>query len=127
MPFSGPIRTQWRPDGVTMIVLSSVGYTDPRGRVWPLPGGTIIDGASIPGLFQGAVNIGGPYTGLHRDAAAYHDAAYATPGVKKADADRMLRDAMVELGCPQAQVDAFYGAVRLFGGPAYEAAQRSAA
>jgi hypothetical protein len=127
MSFDGPIRTQWAENGLEMIVLERVTYTDPNGRVWIVRSGFVTNGASIPGFFQGAVGIGSPFTGKHRVAAVFHDAAYATSGVTKEDADHMFRDAMRDLGCEQNMIDALYDAVHLFGHGNYNAAQREAA
>ena len=46
--FSGPIETRWENDGVTMVLLNELRYTDPYGKVWVAPAGSRVDGASIP-------------------------------------------------------------------------------
>lgn len=125
MPFSCPVRTQWRDDGVTMIVLDAMEYTDPDGRVWNVPGGFVTDGASIPCELWSL--IGSPFTGKYRVAAVFHDAAYQTLGVARGDADNMLREAALELGCEHWRADAIYEGVRLGGLSAYRQDQAEAA
>lgn len=128
MSFDGCVRVQWHSNNVDVIVLEDFSYTDPAGRVWTARKGQLSNGLSLPRLFEGAVNIGTNFTGPARIAGLLHDTAgYGTAGVTKADADHMFRDAMRELGCPQAQIDALFDAVHLFGGSAYAAAQREAA
>src|SRR4051812_13535146 len=39
-------------------------YVDSNGRSWPVPAGTVVDGASIPQPFWSI--IGGPFEGLYR-------------------------------------------------------------
>lgn len=124
MPFSGPVRTQWVDDGLHMIVLDELVYTDPDGRAWKVPAGFVTDGASIPAEFWGL--LGSPFTGRYRVAAVFHDAAYATLGVGKGAADNMLFEAMLELGCERWKADAIYEGVRLGGLDAYAEDQRAA-
>ena len=125
MSFSGPVRTEWLPDGVHMRVLVEIDYTDPSGHVWTVPAGFVTDGASIPQEFWSL--IGSPFTGLYRVAAVFHDAAYDNWGVKRDDADNMLRCAMLDLGCSRWLADTIYEGVRLGGEMSDEGDQRSVA
>jgi hypothetical protein len=121
MSFSGEVEAEWLPDGVNMRLLSPISYTDRNGRVWSAPAGFVTDGASIPQEFWSL--IGSPFTGKYRTAAVLHDAAYRTLGVTKDDADLMLRDASLELGCPHWIAEALYTGVRFGGVDAYAADQ----
>jgi hypothetical protein len=125
MSFSGPVRTEWLPDGVHMRVLEEVVYADPSGHWWTVPAGFVTDGASIPQEFWSL--IGSPFTGLYRVAAVFHDAAYDNWGVAREDADNMLRCAMLDLGCSKWLADTIYEGVRLGGEMSYEGDQRSVA
>ena len=125
MSFSGPIRAEWAPDGVHMALLEAVAYTDPQGRVWNAHAGFVTDGASIPQQFWSL--IGSPFTGKYRVAAVFHDAAYATLGVLKDDADRMLFQACLELGCARWIADALYAGVHEGGFDAYVGDQATTA
>ena len=125
MPFSNPVRTEWLDDGVHMRVLDAMTYTDPDGRQWKVPEGFVTDGASIPPELWSL--IGSPFTGEYRVAAVFHDAAYATLGVARGDADNMLREASLELGCEHWRADAIYEGVRLGGQSSYSNDQFAAA
>lgn len=125
MPFNAPVRTQWCEDGLHMVVLDELTYTDPDGRVWKVPAGFVTDGASIPNEFWGI--IGSPFTGKYRVAAVFHDAAYATLGSGKGACDNMLFEAMLELGCERWRADAIYEGVRLGGKSSYDDDQKAAA
>lgn len=125
MPFSVPVRTRWLDDGVHMEVLDDLEYVDPDGRVWRVPAGFVTDGASIPTELWSLV--GSPFTGLYRIAAVFHDAAYNTLGVARGDADNMLREAALELGCEHWRADAIYEGVRIGGVSAYVEDQKAAA
>lgn len=125
MPFSGKVRTEWLDDGVHMVVLDPLLYVDAKGRSWTVPAGFVTDGASIPRELWSL--IGSPFTGRYRVAAIFHDAAYCALGVAKDDADCMLREAAIELGCPGWVADALYEGVRLGGLGAYAEDQRKSA
>ena len=122
--FSGDVKAEWLPDGVNMRLLEPLSYTDNSGRVWSAPAGFVTDGASIPEVFWSL--IGSPFTGKYRTAAVLHDAAYRTLGVAKDDADRMLREASLDLGCPEWLADVIWQGVHLGGVDAYARDQREA-
>jgi hypothetical protein len=123
--FSAPVQAEWLPDGVHMRVLVEISYTDPAGHVWTVPAGFVTDGASIPQAFWSL--IGSPFTGLYRVAAVFHDAAYDNWGVARDDADNMLRNAMLDLGCSAWLADTIYEGVRVGGEQSYIGDQRSVA
>ena len=124
MPFVGAMHTEWLPDGRLMRVLEAPVFTDSKGRRWTIKQGRIIDGASIPRPFWSIT--GGPYEGLYRTPAGLHDDAYNTLGVAKLDADLMLLEACLEMGCPRELAQVLYEGVRLFGYAAYDEDQRAA-
>jgi uncharacterized protein DUF1353 len=90
--FSGPVDTRWESDGVTMVLLNELRYTDPYGEVWVAPAGSRVDGASIPRAFWSL--IGGPFEGKYRKASVLHDVAYTEQTRPWQDADRMFYNAM---------------------------------
>ncbi|WP_087004908.1 DUF1353 domain-containing protein [Rhizobium sullae] len=47
------------------------GFEDPNGLMWPVPEGTIVDGASIPQFLWSV--IGGPFEGAYLKASVVHD------------------------------------------------------
>ena len=90
--FSGAVETRWEADGVTMVLLNELRYTDPYGVVWVAPAGSRVDGASIPRAFWSL--IGGPFEGKYRKASVLHDVAYDKQTRSWEDADRMFYNAM---------------------------------
>jgi len=71
--YTGEVKTKWLKDGLKMEILRDFSFTGPDGRVWNAPKGSIIDGASIPKVAWSL--IGGPYSGIYRDASVIHDIA----------------------------------------------------
>ncbi|HSH39313.1 MAG TPA: DUF1353 domain-containing protein [Chthoniobacterales bacterium] len=90
--FSGPVETRWENDGVTMVLLNELRYTDPYGQVWVAPVGSKVNGASIPRAFWSI--IGGPFEGKYRNASVLHDVAYEEQKVSPQEADLMFYNAM---------------------------------
>jgi hypothetical protein len=90
--YSGPVETRWDNDGVTMVLLSELRYTDPYGDVWVAPAGSKVDGASIPRAFWSV--MGGPFEGKYRNASVLHDVAYDDQSRPWEEVDRMFYNAM---------------------------------
>lgn len=90
--FSGPIDTRWENNGITMVLLNELRYTDPYGEVWTAPAGSRVDGASIPRPFWSI--IGGPFEGKYRNASVLHDVAYEQQKKPWQEVDRMFYNAM---------------------------------
>lgn len=112
--FSGNPRTEWLSDqggDRDMRVLEAFWYTDPQGRRWDAPAGTVINGASIPRTLWSSV--GSPYTGDYRRAALVHDAVVGAEGIGRADADTMFYFACLCGGCSALQAKLLYAGVRL--------------
>lgn len=113
--FSGNPKTEWLRDPAKpdreMALLESFSYTDPEGRLWMAPAGSVINGASIPRPLWSIV--GSPYTDDYREASVVHDVACATPGVSRRDADRMFYFACLAGGCPVEQARMLYLGVRI--------------
>ena len=89
------------------------GFKDPAGRVWPVPSGEKVDGASIPQLFWSF--IGGPFEGNYLYASVVHD--YYCRVKTRADKDTHLNFyyGMRAKGVPKPQADKMYWAVSSFG------------
>ena len=90
--FSGPVETRWENDGVTMVLLNELRYTDPYGEVWIAPAGSRVDGASIPRAFWSV--MGGPFNGKYRNASVLHDVAYDEQKRSPQEVDLMFYNAM---------------------------------
>jgi Protein of unknown function (DUF1353) len=99
--FSGNPKTEWLVDKSgadrNMRLLEDFLFTDPDGRKWPAPSGSIIDGASIPRPLW--TTVGSPYTDDYRRASVVHDVACDSPTIPRKDADVMFYHACIAGGC----------------------------
>ena len=111
--FSGPVEARWESDGVTMVLLNELRYTDPYGEVWVAPVGSRVDGASIPRAFWSL--IGGPFEGKYRKASVLHDVAYDQQARSWEDVDRMFYNAMRCSGVGALTAKTMYYALRRHG------------
>ncbi len=113
--FSGNPKTEWLNDPNSpdrdMKLLEDFWYTDPNGRKWPAPMGSVVNGASIPRPLWSIV--GSPYTDDYRDASVVHDVACRDSSVVRKDADRMFYYACLAGGCSEEQAQLLYVGVRL--------------
>jgi hypothetical protein len=82
-----------------------------------VPAGAEIDGASIPKVFWSIV--GGPYTGLYRNASVIHDYYCDVRTRPWKEVHRMFYDAMLASGVDKMKAKLMYLAVR-FGGPRWD-------
>ena len=113
MPLSGPIRTEWLPDGRSMRILEPVTYTDPDGVEWYASAGDVVDGASIPRFLWRLV--GSPFVGLYRVASVFHDVACHDRDRPHEQVHRMFHTCMLESGVSDGKARMMYHAVRDFG------------
>lgn len=111
--FSGPIETRWENDGVTMVLLNELRYTDPYGEVWVAPAGSRVDGASIPRPFWSL--IGSPFSGKYRNASVLHDVAYEQQNRPWEEVDRMFYNAMRCSGVGAVTAKTMYYSLRRHG------------
>lgn len=111
--FSGPVEARWESDGVTMVLLNELRYTDPYGEVWVAPAGSRVDGASIPRAFWSL--IGAPFEGKYRKASVLHDVAYDQQARSWEDVDRMFYNAMRCSGVGALTAKTMYYALRRHG------------
>lgn len=87
---------------------------------YSVPEGFVTDFASIPRLFWTV--IGHP-AGRYAQAAVLHDCLYSTGAAKRAEADRIFREAMAVLGVPGWQRWLMWAGVRIGGGLAYQSGE----
>jgi hypothetical protein len=72
--FDGRVAVEWLSDGGLdrdMRLLEPFAYRDQDGKIWSVPAGAVINGASIPQVLWSI--IGSPYTGGYRRASVSHD------------------------------------------------------
>jgi hypothetical protein len=119
--FEGDVRTLWLVEGEVgddgpdrrMQLLEDFAFVDPNGVRWLAPGGSRIDGASIPRALWSIA--GDPFSGTYRRASVLHDVACDARTQPSKVVHRMFYDAMVADGTSESQAVEFYTAVRLFG------------
>lgn len=69
--YSGTVKAEWLTKTREMRLLEQFFFKDPNCKVWAVPKGAVVDGASIPQPFWSL--IGGPFEGRYRDASVVHD------------------------------------------------------
>lgn len=113
--FSGNPRTEWLTDPYSpdrdMRLLEDFSYTDPSGKVWLAPAGSVINGASIPRALWSSV--GSPYTDDYRNASVVHDVACDDASIPRKNADVMFYNACLTGGCSKSQAALLYAGVRI--------------
>lgn len=118
--FSGHVIVEWidgQNEERDMRLIDPFAFTDPKGKIWSVPAGTTIDGASIPQALWSLV--GSPYTGHYRRASVIHDYYCDTKSESWQDVHRMFYDAMLAGGVAEVQAKIFYAAVYA-GGPRWK-------
>lgn len=90
------------------------GFADAKGKLWTVPAGSKVDGASIPQAFWSL--IGGPFTGKYREASVVHDHYCKTKTETWQDTHRVFYDGMRANGVAESLAATMYGAV-YFRGP----------
>jgi hypothetical protein len=111
--FRGKIVAEWMSDGRKMKLLQSLEYVSSEGVPWPVPMGTMVDGASIPSVFWSV--IGGPFEGLYRGPSVIHDFYCSTRLRTSTDVHKVFYDAMLTTGVGPKQAWLMYQAVLRFG------------
>lgn len=69
--YSGKVKAEWLAKTREMKLLEPFAFKGPDCKVWPVPKGALVDGASIPQAFWSV--MGGPFEGRYRDASVVHD------------------------------------------------------
>jgi hypothetical protein len=111
--FSGNPAAELLPGGRQLRLLQPFSYTDPRGRTWIAPSGTVVDGASIPRAFWTV--IGGPLEGSYRNASIIHDHYCVTKSKPWQEVHRVFYDGMISAGVGRQLAALMYFAVFKFG------------
>ncbi|ANS78625.1 hypothetical protein SGUI_1229 [Serinicoccus hydrothermalis] len=112
----GPLRLELRSvDGRDFTLLRAVGYTTPEyADALVVPAGFVTDFASVPDLFTWLV----PKSGDFLPAAVLHDAlvrpgSHEGPPVRRHEADRIFRTAMIALGTGRVRAWLMWAAVTI--------------
>ena len=97
-------------DGTRRVkLLEELIYIDPRGKRWIAPKGSVVDGASIPKVFQKV--IGTPYGGEYTLASVIHDVACMEQKEPWEEVHRAFYDAMLASGVEKHKASIMYLAV----------------
>lgn len=97
----------------SMRIDKTVTFTDPKGNIWRVPKGAVVDGASIPQTLQPFV--GTPFVGNYRRATVFHDFYCDTKLRKWKNVHEMFYYAMRADGVSKTQAEIMWAAVRYFG------------
>ena len=110
--FVGRIVAQWLP-AREMKLLEKFEYISSDGTRWPVPVGTVVDGASIPQAFWSL--IGGPFEGLYREASVIHDCYCQVRTRADRVVHNMFNEAMLTSGVNSSKRLIMHQAVLRFG------------
>jgi hypothetical protein len=111
--FHGDLIVKALSDGRKLQLTHPFAYRDPKGRLWPVPSSTIVDGASIPQTFWSI--IGGPFSDKYRDASVIHDYYCERKSRPWRDVHLVFYNAMRARGVPTSKAKIMYAAVYNFG------------
>jgi hypothetical protein len=111
--FQGSVTAEWLNDGRRMRLTKPFGYIGPDGRNWPVPAGTVVDGASIPSSLWSVIGV--PFEGLYRDPSVIHDYYCDTRTRKYEDVHQVFYDAMLTAGVGHSKAWLMYEGVSRFG------------
>jgi len=97
-------------DGTKRVkLLEELVYIDPNRKKWTAPKGAIVDGASIPTIFQNV--IGTPYGGEYTLASVIHDVACNEQKEPWEEVHQMFYNAMLASGVEEQKASTMYLAV----------------
>jgi hypothetical protein len=100
-------------DGRNATLLAPFAYIDPAGTRYEVPGGTVVNGASIPWPLWSI--IGSPWTGRYREASVVHDYHCEIKKLTWQAVHRNFYTAMRANGVDEVQAKIMYAAVYRFG------------
>lgn len=110
--YKGKIITEWL-GSVNMRLTEPIEYIDTEGLRWPVPSGTVVNGASIPKFLWSLV--GSPLHGNYRAASVIHD-HFCDVRTRSSDAvHKMFYSAMITSGVANSRAWLMYEAVNKFG------------
>lgn len=102
--------------GRLMELQAPFAYAEASDRIWTVPAGAVVDGASIPRVFWSLV--GGPWDGDYRDASVIHDWYCAVRVQPWKDTHQMFYRAMLRSGVSPRKARILFLAV-YYAGPSW--------
>lgn len=118
--FFGKIVVEWLehkgPDRDVKL-LGEFGYIDPDGKIWKVPAGAVVNGASIPEVLWSV--IGSPFVGDYRKASVIHDYFCDRKNENSKSVHRMFYYACLAGGVSKSKAKTMFAAV-YWGGPQWK-------
>jgi len=111
--FEGRLITEWLDDGRNMKLIDSFAYRSPSQQLWPVPSGTVVNGASIPRFLWSL--IGSPFGDKYRKASVIHDYHCEVQLRPSEEVHHTFYEAMLDSGVGASQAWIMYQAVLRFG------------
>lgn len=111
--FNGDLIVKTLKDGRDLELTHPFSFTDPAGRLWSVPTGTRVNGASIPKAFWSL--IGGPFEDKYRESSVIHDHYCDERSAPWEDVHLVFYNGMRANGVGSVKAKLMYGAVYAFG------------
>ena len=111
--FRGELIVKALKDGRKLELTHPFSFIDPTGKLWGVPAGTVVDGASIPQAFWSIA--GGPFEDKYREAAVIHDHYCEEKTDTWQNVHLVFYNAMRASGVGPKQAKLMYAAVYNFG------------
>jgi hypothetical protein len=111
--FEGQLIVEILDDGRNVELKTPFAYKDSAGKLWSVPTGTVVNGASIPQAFWSV--IGGPFEGKFREASVIHDYLCDTQAATWEDTHLVFYNAMRANDVDVLKAKLMYAAVYNFG------------
>jgi hypothetical protein len=111
--FEGDLVVKVLDDGRKVRLAHPFAFKDPAGKLWSVPTGAVVDGASIPEAFWSF--IGGPFEGKYREASVIHDHYCVEQTETWENVHLAFYNGMRANGVGPVQAKIMYGAVYNFG------------
>jgi hypothetical protein len=110
--YQGRVVAEWLPKR-EMKLVEPFEYIAADGKRWPVPAGTVVDGASIPQFLWSL--IGGPFEGKYREASVVHDYFCDARTRQSRDVHKMFHEAMLTSGVSESRSWLMFQGVDQFG------------
>lgn len=111
--FHGDLIVKALGDGRLLELTHPFSFTDAKGKLWPVPVGTKVDGASIPQPLW--TIVGGPFEDKYREASVIHDHYCDEKTESWENVHLVFYNGMRAKGVGSIQAKLMYGAVYAFG------------
>ena len=115
--FNGPLQAEVFINSgnkeTRLRLLKPFSYTDATGKVWTVPSGWVVNGASIPKYLWSFV--GAPFSGPHLEASVIHDYHCEVRTESWISVHRLFYEGLIASGVETSKAKYMYAAVHYFG------------